>query len=471
MALAPSIKAFLDGQGIGYETYCAEGSGSPSAVAKAAGADRTRLVRALLLHDASGPVVAVVPAASLVDFGALRRKLGRDLEPAPGRLAQERFPDCQPMSVPAVTAPYGIETILAEQVYGLDPVYFEAGRPGCLIRVSGEGFRALHAGSRTAAFTHPLARLREPDVQAFVDSGNPERGGWVRDLLPYREMDHRLQEARQRLPAIPTTLHHLLALRELPSTSGSDVTAVIERDPSVAGAVIRYARAPCFNYLGTVDSVSTAVEQVLGPGRAVDAALAFALSDRCQNPVKGPLGGYSFWRHVFYAALISRRLAREVPGKLGVDPHQAFVAGLLHDCGYMAMAQSLRPEFYLLNQILSANPDLPVPLVEQRVLGVSHTRMGGWLLEGWAVPEAVAVAAREHHNESYSGRHSGYAGLVLVVDHILRSLGDGDAVSTEAPRGMLRALGLEQAAVDRAVHEVMEQAECHDRVAHELAGE
>ncbi|MBK8534347.1 MAG: HDOD domain-containing protein [Candidatus Competibacteraceae bacterium] len=62
---------------------------------------------------------------------------------------------------------------------------------------------------------------------------------------------------------MPQTAQYVLALRANPDATARDILRIVEQDPSLA-AKWCIGRVPLHSYQGPVDSLKTAIEQVLG---------------------------------------------------------------------------------------------------------------------------------------------------------------------------------------------------------------
>lgn len=106
------------------------------------------IAKGVLLKDAQGYLLAVIPASQWVDLQRLKTELDRDLTLAPETEIRRLFGDCDPGAVPPIGEAYGVETILDESLTSLANVYFEGGDHQQLVRVSGEQFKELMKGVR-----------------------------------------------------------------------------------------------------------------------------------------------------------------------------------------------------------------------------------------------------------------------------------------------------------------------------------
>ncbi|HKK13799.1 MAG TPA: HDOD domain-containing protein [Gammaproteobacteria bacterium] len=291
------------------------------------------------------------------------------------------------------------------------------------------------------------------------------------------EIQRRLEQIYE-LPAMPDMAQRLLMLRNDPNASAADLGRLVELDPSLAAQVVHYATSPFFGYRGKVESIRDAVSRVLGFDMVVNMALGLATSRSFRNPPDGPLGLNAFWRHSVYTAVLVQSLAAGMPRDSRPKPGMAYLAGLLHNFGFLLLGHLFPPEFQLLNKLVAANPDTPVMELEKRVLGMGqaqdclgmgHAQVGAWLMAHWGMPGEITVSLREHHNPEYDGEHAVYARLVQVADHLLKRYGIGDAPHGELPEPVMARLGLSEAQALEITTKLLESAPSLDAMARQLS--
>ena len=139
MAIAETVKKYLDAKSIDYDVVSHAHSGSSHETADAAHIMQDHIAKAVVVRDASGYAVVVVPASHWVDMKHVRRELDRELELVAEDELGGLFNDCETGAVPPLGPAYGIETFLDEAVASLANVYFEAGDHRHLIHTSGDG--------------------------------------------------------------------------------------------------------------------------------------------------------------------------------------------------------------------------------------------------------------------------------------------------------------------------------------------
>lgn len=466
--LANRIQAHLETRGIAYRLHAHTPTETLAEAAERSQLGLQCLVRAVLLSDARGLVLAVLPANHLLDFHAIRERLGRDLQPVGRPVAASAFADCESGSVPPLGAPYDLTTLVHTPVFAQSTVCFEPGLHDRLVCMTGEAFAALHRDSEHADIARPLAVLESRDVRDFTLPGQWERMPALQGLHPVEDIRERIT-AIDRLPAMPAMGRRLLRLRNDPQADVRDLVEVVSGDPSLTAQILRYARSGFFNYAGRVETLEQAITRVLGFDTVMNMALGLAASKTFRNPADGPLGLQAFWRHAAYSATLAQTIATRHGRSLGLKPGVAYLAGLLHNFGFLLLGHLFRAEFFLLNQVVAANPHIPVVLIERRIIGTTHMELGGRLMEEWEMPEAVITALREHHNEMYNGEHAGYVDLIYLVDWLLRRDGLGDGDEGEPPGGVLTRLGLELSQLEGLVDECFSERQGLDAMARQLA--
>jgi Ala-tRNA(Pro) deacylase len=154
MAVAPTVEDFLGRQGVAYELVSHPHSGSSHETAEAAHVSEDHIAKAVIIKDADGYAMVVIPASQWVEVEHLRKELNRDFHLATEEQLATLFSDCEAGAVPPLGPAYGIETFLDQALTSLANVYFEAGDHEHLVHTSGDDFRTLLSGVRHGYFSH-----------------------------------------------------------------------------------------------------------------------------------------------------------------------------------------------------------------------------------------------------------------------------------------------------------------------------
>ncbi len=468
MALANAVRENLARPRVAYRVLHQPRTMSLAQAAAAAFVPHNQVARGVLLKDEFGVLLAVLPLNHLLDFTALQTQLHRNLEPVPVAECARLFSDCEPGSIPPLGEAYGIDVLIDDSLAEHAQIYFEPGDRSMLVGVGSDDFQLLLGCARRGRIAQPAAELKVPATAAPTA---------LRDFTPPAEMQRRLHQLYE-LPAMPVLAQRILMLHNNPNATGNDLSKIVELDPSLAAQVMRYARSPLFAYRGKLDSIQDAITRVLGYEMVMNLALGVCAGKSLRTPPDGPLGLNAFWRNATYSAVLTQALAALLPRAARPKPGIAYLAGLLHNFGFLLLGHLFQPEVYLLNKLVAANPNTSITELESRVLGMGqardafsmgHAQMGAWLMQSWHMPEEIIVALREHHNAGYQGTHAVYAHLVLVADHLLKQHGFGDADPVPMPTELMAEMGLDPTAAQAALERVLQCAEELDGMSQLLA--
>ena len=157
MGIANTVRDYLDEAGVDYQLLHHPYTPNSRLAADAARVPADQLAKPVLLEDAKGYLMAVVPASRRVELQSLEKQLGRRLVLASEREVQDLFSDCTHGAVPAIGQAYGLEVVWDDCLASCPDVYFEAGDHTDLVHMSGKEFTFL-MGRR------PHGPISRPDV-------------------------------------------------------------------------------------------------------------------------------------------------------------------------------------------------------------------------------------------------------------------------------------------------------------------
>lgn len=442
------MKNYLKEKGVGYQILsCPRGVSIYQAV-KDLNVSIYSVAQASLLRDEVGMLLAIYPLATKLDLAKINRLTQRNFT----------YLSAAGTYVPMADA-YQLECVVDESLSRSESVYMVI-NTSTLCKVSGKDFRLIQG--KHARFELSIVLLENADnVTSLVIPSS--------DFAARREKIQKYLEKTTNLPAMPRSAHELLQISNNPYSTTADLAAVIETDPSLSAQLLRYARSPFYGYRGEVDSVQDAIARVLGFDMVIDMSLGISLGKAFRNPTEGPLGLNAFWRHATYCAVLTQKLGSIVEGSQRPRPGMTYLAGLLHNFGFLLLGHLFLDEFTMLNKAVIKNPEASVHDLERKVLGVSHVEIGAWLMRAWNMPNELIISVREHHNIEYTGQCDIYANLICIANRLLSSIGIGDEPSEELPQNLLNQVGLSAEQAIDVFQSVMENQEGLDYMAVQMA--
>lgn len=462
MSISITVRRFLDNQDIAYTVLPIRRGDDGRLYSGELPVEADSVAKAVILKDVRGMLMAVFPITHRLNLAELNRQLHRRLVPAPAEDYHGVFADCRNGLLPALGEAYGFETIIDDSLLDRDHVYLASGNPGELIRLAGADFQELHSNAwygNTFSNIAESASGKAPATKAGAET--------TPSSLSAAEMRRRIEQVTE-LPALPSMAQKIFQLNANPYAHAEDLAKLVERDPSLSAQIIRYAQSPFYGYPGKIASVRQAISRVLGYDMVMNMALGIAAARPFKIPREGPLGLNAFWRHATYSATLMQSLCNAVPREKRPRLGTAYLVGLLHNFGFLLLGHLFPREQALLDAALRKQPEVPVNVQEQQLLGVTHTELGGWLMQAWNMPEEILVSQREHHNPDYDGPHANYVHLLLLSDALLKGHEIGDADSSELPAKSLAALGLEEAEAQNILERLIESREALDAMARQL---
>ena len=194
------------------------------------------------------------------------------------------------------------------------------------------------------------------------------------------------------LPPFSPILNRLIANLAQPDVSFAKIADLIEKDPVLAGNLLKLVNSALYGRRGTIDSVRHAVA-MLGVNKLRNAALSMSVA-RMWNHVKTPPGwsAASFNLHAVGVAILSDLLVQRLPVDHGEG---AFAAGLFHDLGWLLVVLGCPEEYDQASRLL-LQEEPSAGERELQILGTSHAELSADALATWNLPEPIQAAVRYH---------------------------------------------------------------------------
>jgi len=409
-------------------------------------------VQAILLEDAAGALLVLFPRDHLLDLPRLAELTDRRLVAVkPERLA--RMLDKHRLQVlpglpPLTSSPCLYEECLLEQ----PRLWLESGQPGLLLELEAASFRALLGNASAGCFAAPLKNI-QPNL-ARPDDDREEITQAVQNFTT-RRIQQRL-EATIEIPPLAQTAQKVIKLRVDPDATVDDITGVVETDPALAAQVVSWAASPYYAAPGKIRSVEDAIVRVLGFDLVINLALGLALGKTLSLPKDQPQQATPYWQQAIYTAAVIEGLNRAIPRTQRPEAGLCYLAGLLHNFGYLVLAHVFPPHFSLICRHLEVNPHLTHSQVEHHFLGISREQIGAWLMRHWGMPEELSTALRFQQDPDYQGEHAAHANLVCLATQLLRNRGIGSGPRGDLPQGLYERLGLSREKADDVLNKVLE---------------
>lgn len=150
--MAPRLRQHLVTMEVPFAPKRHRPTSTASETAEAAHVPGAKLVKAVLVRDGQGLLLAVLASTHHIDFDLLKRALGRQLELVPEPEISDVFFDCAEGAVPAFGAVYGVPVVMDTALLGHDELFVEAGDHRHVVGLKTKDFIRLMRHARRASF-------------------------------------------------------------------------------------------------------------------------------------------------------------------------------------------------------------------------------------------------------------------------------------------------------------------------------
>ncbi len=273
------------------------------------------------------------------------------------------------------------------------------------------------------------------------------------------------------LPAMPAIAQKLLTLPLETSKGENAMLNLIEHDPQLSAKIIGLANSPLFGSSQKVTSVRDAA-MLLGMTRVKSVAIGISAMTALTKVPQGRLSLQDLWLHSLTVALSMRTIVQHMPAAIRPGDDEIFLAGLLHDIGYLVLAYLDTKRSDELHAKLAEPQEDQSPLqIEQQLLGITHNELSSLLAENWGLPDEIIAALRYHHEPAPAeiAQDNLLIGLINIAEKLHPAFGISEFAAQEVGDQEWIALGIDPASCEGIRASVAAQAEQAKRLANTMA--
>jgi HD-like signal output (HDOD) protein len=232
----------------------------------------------------------------------------------------------------------------------------------------------------------------------------------------------RIAAGAYKVPLLPQVASQVVTLTASANVDAGKISALIHRDPSLAGQVLRIANSAAYAPRMPIVSLQQAVARL---GFNVIAEIAFAASLQSGIfKVPGHEGDLKLiWRHALASGIWGKEIARVRRANV----ESAFLCGLLHAVGKPALLQVLVD----VARELKGAPEGPWL---HTYLRDNHQPLGRRVAETWELPSPVLTAITHHVDYSQAGAQAIEAKTTCLADRLATWVVEIDAFDDKTLR-------------------------------------
>ena len=256
-----------------------------------------------------------------------------------------------------------------------------------------------------------------------------------------------------RIPAMPQILLKLLEHCHNDDSGVGTLAELIAKDPGITSKIFTIANSSAYQRSGRKAGLKEALIMIgLDMVKTlIMSESVFQIFNTFSHSDDAAL--HRFWKHSLGAAVVAREIALRMSYQY---PEEAYLAGLLHDVGRLALLKAVPGEYA---SSFQAADDASLCAIELRTLQITHAEAGAWLIEQWELDSFMADSVLYHHESATRLSQAHPLIRIVKLAHMVSQHGADNAALDNA--GVL--CGLDNTSLMeigiRAVEQVQQAAE------------
>ncbi|MEN9362358.1 MAG: hypothetical protein RL095_3893 [Verrucomicrobiota bacterium] len=246
----------------------------------------------------------------------------------------------------------------------------------------------------------------------------------LRKLQVLEALRRDVDAGKMEIVEIPTQVAQVINLLNTPDWNYAQVIRLVEQSPGMIGDFLALANSAAFSRGAKASDLRVAMPRL---GKDAIKAILFINLGKMFTP-KDPLLR-KVAQDVIEHSMAVGRVASFLSTRVKVDPNAAFLAGVLHDIGKLALLKHVAAH-HVLPEAAGLNAD---ESLFAEIFAEIHEEAGKIVCERWGLEPDIQAAIVHHHffkqlaQGGESKRHLHLAALVNLADIIVRILGKGTA--------------------------------------------
>lgn len=230
-----------------------------------------------------------------------------------------------------------------------------------------------------------------------------------------QEIRYRVSQIAK-LPPLIGALQRLWEILHSETSSAGELERMILYDQALSARILQMANSSFYGSRGNVHTIARAI-MLLGFDQVKSICLCLVLLKLFSDELVLLISQRErLWKHAFATALIAAEITQRRPW---VDKELAYILGLLHDLGRVALAVHFN-EYYRMVSSLAETRKIPPWFVEYEN-GLTHTEIGRWMCAKWALPETFKTVMEFHHQPHRTPSCRSEVTLVFLADVLANS--------------------------------------------------
>jgi HD-like signal output (HDOD) protein len=228
------------------------------------------------------------------------------------------------------------------------------------------------------------------------------------------------------LPALPEASLSILEAINNPEISIEELAETLSLSPGLAARLLGLANSAYFGQQRQINDLPTAIFQVLGLDLVKSLALGIVLNVQFDARKCHAFDSRYFWMRALLTAVAAQKLAKST--RLDTfTPAMVYTSGLLLSIGILVLAYLLPDDLNIILQRHKAH-NIPVSREIRSRLGMSHYRLGFFLLQRWQLPPMYPIVLKHMENPEFNGAERSLINCLRMSKALSAQLLQADSV-------------------------------------------
>jgi len=222
-----------------------------------------------------------------------------------------------------------------------------------------------------------------------------------------------------KLYTLPDICLQLNSLVNREDTSVDDIANLVRYDPALTFRVLKLANSAIYSRNGNIATIEDAIQKI-GTNELCNIALATSAALIFKGAGRNKIELKDYWQHSVTCAILARKIYLK---KTGLNNGNMFVAGLLHNIGFLVVLERL--PYYMVKLADIVGEEHKERGFEYKSLGVTFNQISSELLKRWNLtPELVEVVLNQFTpelSENYTLHCQCMKAAIVIADHIFET--------------------------------------------------
>ena len=225
-------------------------------------------------------------------------------------------------------------------------------------------------------------------------------------------------EKFKKVRTLPHIVARLVQLVNDEESTLRDFEEVIQLDPALVARLLTLVNSSYFGLRRKVDSISRAVA-LLGMKNLHNIAVTDAIKGMLRsNSSSTEFSPQRLWLHSAASSICCKMIAERI---FTINGDDAYLCGILHDIGLIVEMETEEEKFLqLIDQLVVDGPSIIE--LEHNLFNTDHCQIGYILAKEWCIPDPIADAIRDHHQDNGAINPYSPTGILQMSEYIINQL-------------------------------------------------